>query len=49
MPPARLTSIVVFVARSRTYTSSVESESSGSRFAASELKATKRPSAEMAG
>ncbi len=46
---ARLTSVVVFVSRSRTNTSKVASVSSGCRFEAPELKATKRPSAEIAG
>jgi hypothetical protein len=48
-PAARLTSVVVCATRSRTRTSKVVSPSSGWRFVATEVKATKRPSAETAG
>src|SRR5215475_9561537 len=48
-PLARLTSVVVFVCRSRTNTSSVASPSAGSRLDADESKARKRPSEEMEG
>src|SRR5439155_10481148 len=47
-PVARLASVVVFEAMSRTKTSKVVSGSAGSRFDAEEVKATKRPSAETA-
>ena len=48
-PLARLTSVVVFVCRSRTNTSTrARPSSSGWRFVAVESKATKRPSAEIA-
>src|SRR4029077_7577286 len=48
-PLARLTSVVVFACRSRTKTFPLVSPSSGSRFEAADAKATKRPSAEIAG
>ena len=48
-PEARLTSVVVWVARSRTKTSRSSVVSSGWRFVAAETKATRRPSAEMSG
>src|SRR5262249_650253 len=48
-PPARLTSVVVFVCRSRTNTSPPRSPSLGSRLVAKDTKATKRPSAEIEG
>src|SRR5262249_8367545 len=48
-PPARLTSVVVFVCRSRTNTSPPRSPSLGSRLVAKDSKATKRPSAEIEG
>ena len=46
-PAARLTSVVVFACRSRTSTSMVRGVVVGVQVPAPELKATKRPSAEI--
>lgn len=48
-PEARLTSVVVFVWRSRTKTLGAWFRSPGWRLEASDMNATKRPSAEIEG